>query len=90
MRIVLDEPIECWVPTQLGDANVIGYLWHRPHGGKWKRRFAVCVSNFIILFAEKDAPGDNSAVYSAKPVGAICFEDLEVAPIDPHPAERSC
>ena len=90
-RVALDEPAECWAPTALGEANAYGFLWHRSKPtGKWTRRYAVCCASFVILFAEKDAPSEDNppAIFSAKPVGAICFEDLEVTPIDPPPAEK--
>ena len=89
--LVLSESCECYVPTSLGAARVAGYLWHRQGktGSGWKRRFAACCANFIVLFNENDAPAATSLeVLTAKPVGALCFEDLEVGPMEPPPAER--
>ena len=100
--VMLLETIECAVPCALGEAHASGYLWHRPKpSGAWRRRYAVCASSFLVLFAEKDAPsreeGSSSreegstregAAVCAKPVGAICFEDLEATPIEPPPTEK--
>ena len=75
--LVLSESCECYVPTSLGAARVAGYLWHRQGktGSGWKRRFAACCANFIVLFNENDAPAATSLeVLTAKPVGALCFE----------------
>ena len=90
MLVSCDEPIESWAPTTLGEARTFGFLWHKPQGGKkWTRRYAVCCSAFIVFFSEKDAPhGAPPAIFSAKPVGAICFEDLEVLPLEPLPVEK--
>ena len=90
MHVVLQESIECWAPTTLGEANCFGFLWHKEKKGGWKRRYAVCCTSFIIFFSDKDAPpaGAPPMTFSAKPVGAICFEDLEVQPLNPHPPEK--
>ena len=92
--VMLLETIECAVPCALGEAHASGYLWHRPKpSGAWRRRYAVCASSFLVLFAEKDGPSREEgatregAAVCAKPVGAICFEDLEATPIEPPPTE---
>ena len=83
MALALDAAAECLTPTSLGPPHVSGYLWMRPgKGGAWKRRYAVCCANFMLWFAEKDAERPT------KPLGALCFEDLVVAPLEPAPTEK--
>ena len=81
--VALEQAIECWTPTALGAAHMHGFLWCRPgKGGAWKRRYAVCCANFVIWFAEAEAERP------IKALGALCFEDLVVAPLEPPPMER--
>ena len=81
--IALDVAAECWAPTVLGPARQRGFLWCRPAGKSsvWKRRYVLCCANFLYLFDEKEEERPS------KPVGALCFEDLLLAPLEA-PAEK--
>lgn len=83
MPTSLDAAGECLTPTSLPPAHVRGFLWVRPaKGGKWTRRYVMCCANFVLWFSEKEAERPS------KPIGALCFEDLVVTPLDPPPAEK--
>ena len=83
MALEIRESIECFIPTCVGEPHVQGFLYWQPAGKKaWKRHYAVAAASFILLFPEKEAENP------IKPIGAICYEDLEVMPLEPPPAEQ--
>ena len=78
MSLVIDVPCESWTPTSFGQPHVQGFLYHQPAGKKaWKRHYAIAAASFVLLFPEKEAE------HPSKPVGALCYEDLEVLPLPP-------
>ena len=82
--VYLDEPLECWPPCAVGEPDLSGFLWVKQRGlsSGWRRRFVVLKANFVYWFAEKEAER------ASKPVGVLCFEDLDVVPIFPPPKEK--
>ena len=78
--VVLDSGIECWAPTTLLVPQVRGFLWVRKGGDKkWVRRYVLCRANFLYWF------GEGEVERPAKPLGACCFEDMLVQPLEPPP-----
>ena len=82
--IQLEESVQCWVPTALSVARCSGFLWCRAGKGAWKRYYAVCCANFIVLFQTSN-PNHDELV---KPAAALCYEDLTVEHLDPPPMEK--